>query len=88
MYIGENDFELIHAWGRGGTLQATDNESIFGHDNQFTLGAAVDYAATSFFTGAQIGVINSQLLVLPSDLHRLYAGEFARRRSPTATRCR
>jgi iron complex outermembrane recepter protein len=66
--IGENDFELIHAWGRGATLQATDNETIFGHDNQFTLGAAVDYAATSFFSGAQIGVINSQLLVLPSNL--------------------
>jgi iron complex outermembrane receptor protein len=66
--IGENDFELIHAWGRGATVQATDNETIFGHDNQFTLGAAVDYAATRFFSGAQIGVINSQLLVLPSNL--------------------
>jgi iron complex outermembrane recepter protein len=68
VYIGENDFELIHTWGRGATLQATDDESIFGHDNQFTLGAAIDYASTSFYTGAQIGVINSQLLVLPSNL--------------------
>jgi iron complex outermembrane receptor protein len=68
VYIGENDFESINAWGRGATLQATDDESIFGHDNQFTLGAAVDYASTSFYTGAQIGVINSQLLVLPSNL--------------------
>jgi len=68
VYIGENDFELIHTWGRGATLQATDNESIFGHDNQFTLGTAVDYASTNFYTGAQIGVINSQLLVLPSNL--------------------
>jgi iron complex outermembrane receptor protein len=66
--IGENDFELIHAWGRGATLQATDNETIFGHDNQFTVGAVVDYASTSFYSGAQIGVINSQLLVLPSNL--------------------
>jgi iron complex outermembrane recepter protein len=68
VFIGENDFESINSWGRGGTLQVTDNESILGHDNQFTLGAAVDYAATSFYTGAQIGVINSQLLVLPSNL--------------------
>jgi iron complex outermembrane receptor protein len=68
VFIGENDFESINSWGRGGTLQATDNESILGHDNQFTLGAAVDYASTSFYTGAQIGVINSQLLVLPSNL--------------------
>ena len=66
--IGENDFELIHAWGRGATLQATDTAPIAGHDNQFTVGAAVDYASTSFYTGAQIGVINAQLLVLPSNL--------------------
>jgi iron complex outermembrane receptor protein len=68
VYIGENDHELIHAWGRGAALQASDNESIFGHDNQFTVGAAIDYASTSFFTAAQIGVINSALLVLPSNL--------------------
>jgi len=67
-FIGENDFELIRAWGRGAALQATDDESIGGLENHFTLGAAVDYASTSYFTGAQIGVINSQLLVLPSNL--------------------
>jgi len=66
--IGENDFELINAWGRGASLQLSDDESIFGHENQFTAGVAFDYASTSFFTGAQIGVINSQLLVLPSNL--------------------
>jgi iron complex outermembrane receptor protein len=66
--IGENDFELINAWGRGASLQLSDDESIFGHENQFTAGVALDYASTSFYTGAQIGVINSQLLVLPSNL--------------------
>jgi len=66
--IGENDFELIHAWGRGATLQAADDESIFGYQNQLTIGAAVDYAATNYYTGAQIGVISPQLLVLPSNL--------------------
>jgi iron complex outermembrane recepter protein len=64
--IGENDYELIHAWGRGGTLQITDNEAIAGHDNLFSAGVSVDYASTSYFTGAQIGLINPQLLVLPS----------------------
>jgi iron complex outermembrane recepter protein len=66
LHIGENDYELIHAWGRGGSLQLTDGQQIAGHDNQFTAGVAVDYAAISYFTGAQIGLINSQLLVLPS----------------------
>jgi iron complex outermembrane receptor protein len=66
--IGENDFESIHTDGRGAALQATDDASIFGHGNQFTLGAAVDYALTEFRTGAEIGLINAQLLVLPSNL--------------------
>jgi len=67
-FIGENDYELIHAWGRGAALQATDDESIADLENHFTLGVAVDYATTRYFTGAQIGVIDSQLLVLPSNL--------------------
>ncbi|HEY4338707.1 MAG TPA: TonB-dependent receptor [Steroidobacteraceae bacterium] len=66
--LGENDFEVLQAWSRGATFQAADHESLFGHDNSFTTGVALDYSATSFFTGAQIGVINSQLLVEPSTL--------------------
>ena len=65
--IGENDYEFIHAWGRGATLQISDDESLGGFQNQFSAGAAVDYASTSFYTGTQIGVINPQLLVLSSD---------------------
>ena len=67
-YIGENDFELVDAWGRGATLQASNDAAIFGHTNHFTVGGALDYASTSFYTGAQIGVTTSNLVVLPSDL--------------------
>jgi iron complex outermembrane recepter protein len=66
--LGENDFEQIDAWSRGASFQVAGKDSYFGHDNEFTAGVAVDYSATSFYTGAQIGVINSQLIVLPSDL--------------------
>ena len=66
--IGENDFETINSYGRGATLQASNDQSIFGHDNQFAVGATFDYAHTNFYSGAQIGVINAQLSVLPSDL--------------------
>ncbi|MGH8258500.1 MAG: TonB-dependent receptor [Steroidobacteraceae bacterium] len=66
--IGENDFELIHAWGRGVTLQIADKGALFGHDNQFAAGAALDYASTSFFTDAQIGAFDAQRNVLPSEL--------------------
>jgi outer membrane receptor protein involved in Fe transport len=66
--IGENDFERITAWGRGVSLQISSNVGILGHGNQASLGAAVDDASTSFYSGAQIGIINQQLLVMPSNL--------------------
>ena len=68
LYIGENDYENISAWGRGATLQISNSAPLFGDANQFSLGAAVDYAANDYLTYAQIGLINSQLLVLPTDL--------------------
>jgi iron complex outermembrane recepter protein len=66
--IGENDFEQIDAWSRGASFQVAGNDAYFGHDNEFTAGVALDYAATRFYTGAQLGVLNSQLLVAPSSL--------------------
>jgi iron complex outermembrane recepter protein len=67
-YIGENDFESIHFWGRGATLQITSNDPIFGLANQFSLGGAFDYASGNYYTGAQIGLINPELFVLGTDL--------------------
>jgi len=66
--LGENDYEEIHAYGRGGSLQATDTASLFGLANQFSAGATVDYAKLGFFSGTRVGVINPELLVLPSSL--------------------
>jgi iron complex outermembrane receptor protein len=66
--IGENDFEVIRTYGRGAALQSTDTQAIFGHGNHFTAGATLDYAAANFYSGAQIGLLNSQLLVQSSDL--------------------
>ena len=49
--IGENDFEQVEAWGRGITLEVSTDNQIFGHQNQLSVGAAVDYAATSYYAG-------------------------------------
>ena len=68
LLIGQNDFEVIDAWSRGASFQVANSDSLFGHENHFTAGAAVDYSSSSFFSGTQIGVLNSALLVLPSDL--------------------
>jgi len=66
--IGENDYETIHAYGRGASLQATDAQSLAGLSNHFSAGTTLDYAKLGFLSGAQIGVIDPELLVLPSDL--------------------
>jgi len=66
--IGENDFEAINAYGRGAALQITDSARIFGHENQFAAGATLDDALVSFHSGAQIGLIDPELTVLPSNL--------------------
>jgi iron complex outermembrane receptor protein len=66
--IGENDSEAISAFGRGAALQSTDSAQLFGLRNAFTVGAALDYARLDFSSGAAVGLISPQLLVLPSSL--------------------
>jgi iron complex outermembrane receptor protein len=68
VYIGENDLEAIHTNGIGGSLQATETESLFGRENQLTAGASIDSAATDFGSSAELGTINSALVVSNSGL--------------------
>jgi iron complex outermembrane receptor protein len=64
--IGQNDYERIHTEGLGGSVQLTSTRQIRGFDNSFAAGATFDTAETHFFSGTDIGVLNSQLTVLPS----------------------
>jgi iron complex outermembrane recepter protein len=64
--IGQNDYESIHSQGWGGSLQFTSSEKLFDLGNEFAVGATLDTAETKFFSGTELGVINSELTVLPS----------------------
>ncbi len=66
--IGQNDFESIATYGRGGSLQVVRAGDWLGHGNAFSAGATLDYALVDFSSGTQVGVVNSDLLVQPSDL--------------------
>jgi iron complex outermembrane receptor protein len=66
VHIGENDFEALRADGVGGSVQLGDSQALFGRGNQFTVGFAVDSARVDFSSGAELGVIDPQLLVRPS----------------------
>lgn len=66
--VGENDFETISSYSHGATLQLSDSGSIGGHSNAFSAGAVLDQSYVNFYSAAQLGVIDSQLIVLPSNL--------------------
>jgi outer membrane receptor protein involved in Fe transport len=68
VYVGENDFEAIHTDGSGGSLQATETASLFGRENQLTAGGSIDNATTDFGSSAELGTINSALVVSNSGL--------------------
>ncbi len=61
--LGQNDFQSIAAFGRGGALQLTSSTALGGHDNAFAAGATVDYALVDFSAGQQLGLIDPALQV-------------------------
>jgi iron complex outermembrane recepter protein len=66
--IGQNDYETIHTVGLGGSFQATETGAVFGHENHLTIGGSIDSATTNFGSSAQIGTINSALVISYTNL--------------------
>ena len=67
--IGQNDYESIHAWGRGGTLQLSNRSDHRRTWQPVQSGRRLRLCTRpAFSSGTQIGVINPQLSVLPSNL--------------------
>jgi len=66
--VGENDFEEIQTVGAGGSLQATETATLFGHTNQLSFGGSIDSATTHFQSSAELGTINPALVVSYSGL--------------------
>jgi iron complex outermembrane receptor protein len=64
--IGENDRESLHTLSYGGALQATSTASLLGRGNQLSFGVAADHARIDYGSEAEVGVINSALVVQPS----------------------
>lgn len=66
--LGETDRTHTQTTSVGATLQATNTDKLFGHDNHFTIGASFDYGVTHFGSGAQLGIINPDYTVSGSGL--------------------
>ena len=52
-----NNTSQTHMRSTGGTIQATLNEALFGHQNHFIFGAAYDYANVHFESDTELGLL-------------------------------
>jgi outer membrane receptor protein involved in Fe transport len=52
----------------GATLQATNTDQLFGHNNQFMIGASFDSGVTRFGASAELGTIGSNYVVTGSGI--------------------
>ncbi len=50
----------------GGSLQASNNDKVFGHDNTLTVGGSIDHSAIDFRGSSELGFIYPNLFVGPN----------------------
>jgi outer membrane receptor protein involved in Fe transport len=53
--LGENDRTTTQSTTTGFSLQATNTDQVFGHNNHFVVGTSFDYSVTHFNAGAELG---------------------------------
>ena len=55
--LGEIDRTSTRTTSVGATLQATNTDPLWGHDNHFVIGGSLDYGITNFSASAELGTI-------------------------------
>ncbi len=61
--LGEIDSNWTHTYSAGTTLQLTDTQTIFGHTNNFQVGASLDHGWTHFTGSSVLGNFQPNALV-------------------------
>jgi outer membrane receptor protein involved in Fe transport len=61
--LGENDRTTTHSTTTGFSLQATNTDRLFGHNNHFVVGGSLDYSVTRFTASAELGTIDPDYVV-------------------------
>ncbi|MBA2397197.1 MAG: TonB-dependent receptor [Bradyrhizobium sp.] len=73
--LGQIDRTTTRSTTTGATLQATNTDQLFGHNNQFMVGASFDSGVTRFGANAEVGTIGSNYVVNGSGIHLGPSGE-------------
>ncbi|WP_291859294.1 TonB-dependent receptor [Bradyrhizobium sp.] len=66
--LGQIDQTTTRSTTTGASLQATNTDQLFGHNNQFTVGASFDSGVTRFGASAELGTIGSNYVVSGSGI--------------------
>ena len=66
--LGENDRTFTNTNTGGFSLQATNSDQLFGHENRFVVGASFDASVTHFGASAELGTINTSYVVSSSGI--------------------
>ena len=73
--LGQIDRTTTRSVTTGATLQATNTDQLFGHNNQFMVGASFDSGVTRFGASAELGTIGSNYVVSGSGIFLGPSGE-------------
>ena len=66
--LGEIDRAMTRSTTSGQSLQATNTDQLFGHDNRFVVGTSFDYSTTRFNASAELGTLNPNFVVSGSGI--------------------
>jgi outer membrane receptor protein involved in Fe transport len=66
--LGENDRTTTQSTTTGFALQATNTDKLFGHNNNFTVGASLDSSVTHFTGTAELGTFLPNFVLVGSGI--------------------
>jgi outer membrane receptor protein involved in Fe transport len=66
--LGENDRTTTRSTTTGVSLQATNTDQLFGHNNHFVVGASFDSSVSRFSASAELGTIGPDFVVSGSGI--------------------
>jgi outer membrane receptor protein involved in Fe transport len=73
--LGESDRTTTHSTTTGVSLQATNTDQLFGHNNHFAVGASFDASVTHFGATAELGTIGPNFVVSGSGIFLGQSGD-------------
>ncbi|SHK73223.1 Outer membrane receptor proteins, mostly Fe transport [Bradyrhizobium lablabi] len=73
--LGEIDRTTTRSTTGGFSLQATNNDQLFGHNNHLVVGTSFDYSVTRFGASAELGTIGTNYVVSGSGVFLGQSGD-------------